>query len=161
VDNPGLYSVFYAGDSEAGAIAEAFGRFPEWGPAMLRSSPNLPGSFRSIATYRLPDSTAVCNLDDPVQLIALDLRPSQVVSRDYMVTRGWARRIFEQGKWAGVRWWSYYDPRWSSYALWDPHELVLEAVRPLRLNDRALVDAARITLRRVVDVKKPAARTMR
>jgi len=43
LDNPDLYSVFYAGNAEAGAVAEAFGRFPEWTPDLLEGSPSLPG----------------------------------------------------------------------------------------------------------------------
>src|SRR3954452_23107372 len=65
LDNPDLYSVFYASDTEAGALAEALGRFPEWTPAILDGSPSLPGSSRAIAHYRLPEDAAICDLDDP------------------------------------------------------------------------------------------------
>jgi hypothetical protein len=30
-----------------------------------------------------------------------------------------AQRIYERREWMGVRWWSYYDPRWVSAGLWD------------------------------------------
>jgi len=82
LDNPDLYSVFYASDAEAGALAEAFGRFPEWTPSILDGSPSLPGSSRAIAHYRLDDTAVICDLDDPAQLIALGLRPSDVVNCD-------------------------------------------------------------------------------
>ena len=84
-----------ASDAEAGAIAEAFGRFPEWTPAILEGSPNLPGSLRALARYSLSETAKICDLDDPEQLRLLGLRPSDVVSRDYGRTRAWARRIYE------------------------------------------------------------------
>ena len=40
-----------------------------------------------------------------------------MVSRDDGVTRAWAKEIFRQGKWMGIRWWSYYDFRWGSIGL--------------------------------------------
>jgi hypothetical protein len=149
LDNPNLYSVFYAADSEPGAIAEAFGRFPEWTPAVLEGSPSLPGSRRAIAHYRLTETAALCDLDDPAQLVALGLRPSEIVSREYPRTREWAGRIYRQGDWIGVRWWSYYDPRWRSFGLWDIRQLSLVEVRMLRLEDAAMIEAARVICRRV------------
>jgi hypothetical protein len=149
LDNPELYSVLYLSNAASGAIAEAFGRFPEWSPAMLAGSPALPGSARAIATYRLANDTPLCDLDDPTELSSLGLRPSDVVSRNYGRTRAWARRIYEQRLWAGIRWWSYYDPRWVSAGLWDLSRLALEDVRLLRLNDPALVEASRTIVRRI------------
>jgi hypothetical protein len=149
VDNPGAYAVLYLSDSPAGAIAEAFGRFPEWTAAILEGPPVLPGSRRSLARYALKPGDAVCNLDDPAQLIALGLRPSDVVSRDYSVSRAWARRIYDQKKWIGVRWWSYYSPKWSSYGLWDLRGLSFEDVTPLRLDHPALVEASNTIVRRI------------
>jgi hypothetical protein len=110
----------------------------------------MPGSAMAIASYRLPDSAPVCNLDDPLQLRELGLRPSDVVSRDYARTRAWAFRIYQERRWIGVRWWSYYDPQWSSIGLWDTRQLVLEDVRGLRLDDAALIEAARIVARRII-----------
>jgi hypothetical protein len=134
----------------AGAIAEAFGRFPEWTPAILESSPSLPASVRALASYRLAEEAPVCNLDDPRRLLALGLRPSDVVSRDYAHTRAWARRIYEQGRWVGVQWWSDYDPRWASIGLWDRSKLVLDRVAPPQLDDEAVLQASLIIARRIV-----------
>jgi hypothetical protein len=150
LDAPDRYSVLYVSDAAAGAIAETFGRFPEWAPAMLAGSPALPGSVRALATYRLTTETRVCDLDDPAQLLARNLRPSDVVSREYSRTRGWARRVHGERRWIGVRWWSYYDARWASMGLWDVGGLALDTVRPLRLDDPALVEASRIIVRRIV-----------
>ncbi len=150
LDNAETYSVLYMSDAAAGAIAEAFGRFPEWTPALLKGSPVLPGSARAIARYRLAEDVKVCSLDDPARLRALRLRPSEVVSRDYTCTRAWARRIYQRAKWAGVSWWSYYDSKWASIGLWDIDRLTLDSVNPLHLGDAALLEAGRTIVRRVV-----------
>lgn len=150
IDNPGIYSILYSSDAPAGAIAEAFGRFAEWNGAILEGSPSLPGSARAIARFHLPDDALVCNLDDPSLLQALGLRPSDVVSRDYTRCRAWARRIHEQGRWFGVRWWSYYDSQWASFGLWNFSRLRLEEVHVLRLDEPAFLDASRTIARRIV-----------
>ena len=158
-ENPDHYSVVYAGDSEAGVIAEAFGRFPEWGQSMLNGSPSLPGSHRALAKFSLPVETAICNLDDPAQLIELSLRPSQVVTRDYRTSQDWALAIFERQRWNGVKWWSYFDSRWFSYALWNHTDVAPSSIRPIHLDDAALAEAAEVLTRRIVSPvrKKPRA----
>ncbi|MGO9257152.1 MAG: RES family NAD+ phosphorylase [Bryobacteraceae bacterium] len=150
LDNPETYSVLYLSDAPAGAIAEAFGRFPEWNEALLEGAPSLPGSARALASFHLPEDAPVCNLDDPMLLQTLGLRPSDIVSRDYARTRAWARRIHEQGSWFGVRWWSYYDSQWASFGLWNISRLKLQEVKLLRLDEPALLDASRTVARRIV-----------
>jgi hypothetical protein len=141
--------VLYLSDAAAGAVAEAFGRFPEWTEALFRGSPALPGSQRAIAAYRLAEDAPICNLDDPVQLSQLGLRPSDVVSRDYARTRAWALQIYREHRWIGVRWWSYYDPQWASLGLWDVRNLVVEHVQVLHMHDAAVIEASRIIIRKI------------
>jgi hypothetical protein len=150
LDNPSSYSVLYLSNSGPGAIAEGFGRFPEWGPGILCGVPGLPGSVRAIARYRIAEETSVCDLDDPARLVNLALRPSEVVSRDYAQTRAWALRIYQQNIWAGIRWWSYYNPAWSSIGLWDIKALIVEDIAPLRLDNPDLLEAGRSIVRRIV-----------
>jgi hypothetical protein len=150
LDNPGVYSILYLSDAPAGAIAEAFGRFPEWNEAILEGPPSLPGSARALARFHLPDDAPICNLDDPALLQTLGLRPSDIVTRDYARSREWARRIYQQERWLGARWWSYYDSQWASFGLWDISRLKLEDVRLPRLDDPALVAASRTIARRIV-----------
>ena len=154
LDNPDLYSVLYASSSPAGAVAEAFGRFPEWSKALLEGSPSLPNSFRAIARYQLPSRVSVCDLDDPAQLIRLNLRPSEVVLRDYTRTRAWARRIYEQFKWVGAQWWSYYNSEWTSVGLWDISKVSVSDVEVLHLEHQAFVEASRTIVRRIVERTK-------
>jgi hypothetical protein len=132
VDNPGLYDVLYLGDSAAGAMAEAFGWSPTWDASLFRGIPALPGSVRALATYELDDAVAsVCDLDDAARLVELGLRPSDVVTRDRTVTQRWSADIHARGDFAGVRWWSYYDPRWGSFGLWDTAALRVVSVTVL------------------------------
>jgi hypothetical protein len=137
-----MYSVLYLSDAAAGAIAEAFGRFPTWTDAMLEGSPSVAGSRRAIARYSLPDRSAICNLDDAAQLLSLQLRPSDVVTRDYSRSRRWASRIFETGQFIGVQWWSYYDPDWASIGMWNINDLHVEDVVPLTLDHPELLAAS-------------------
>ncbi len=53
-DNPEIYSVLYFSDAAAGAIAEAFGRFPEWTRAMLAGSQLAARSRREPAPPDYP-----------------------------------------------------------------------------------------------------------
>jgi hypothetical protein len=145
--------VLYLADSAAAAIAEAFGRFPEWSEALMAGSPSLTGSVRAVARYRLSESQAVCNLDDPQRLVALRLRPSEVVTREYTRSQDWALKIYRQGHWAGVRWWSYYNPAWSSFGVWNTEGLVVDDISKLGLDDPDLKLAATTIMRRVVSTR--------
>jgi len=148
LDNPDLYRTLYASDSPAGACAEAFGSLPTWRGSMLRGRPDLPGSVRALAGIDVPDDVAPCALDDPRRLLALDLRPSLVLTRDRAVTQAWARRLFRSQRWAGVSWWSYYDSRWTSVGLWARDRIRLAHVETLTgLDDPALREAAEVLCR--------------
>lgn len=144
IDNPEHYLAAYLSDQAAGACAEAFAYKPAWDVSMLRGSPGLAGSTQALATYTLEGSAAVCDLDDAARLLALGLRPSEVVSRDRPATRAWALRIFAEGHWAGIRWWSYYDPRWGSHGIWATDSLRVDEVHPLSGDDPALHQAAEV-----------------
>lgn len=148
IDNVEHYETLYASDAPAGACAEAFGYLRVWSESMLRGSPSLPGSSQALAVYELGD-TPICDLDDAERLMRLGLRPSQVVTRDRSVTRTWALRIFEEGRWGGIRWWSYYDPRWGSLGVWSVDSVEVTSVVALSIDDAAILEAADI-LKRVV-----------
>ena len=144
-DNPAYYRVIYLSSAAPGAVAETFGNLAIWTPRMF-VRPDLPGSVRALATYDLSDDESVYDLDDPAALSALGMRPSQVVTRDRSVTQGWALRVFRQKRWSGLRWWSYYDPRWYTYAVWKfgALRLVSGQLRALTIDDPAVVEAAEV-----------------
>ena len=141
IDAPGLYDVLYLSDAAAGAVAEGFGRLTPWSELMLRV-PAMPGAVRVVARYELADGARVLDLDDVASLVDLGIRPSDVVTRDRTVTQSWARKAYARRQWAGVRWWSYYDPRWYAYGLWDRRDLVVVGVEQLSMEHPAVVEAA-------------------
>lgn len=111
IDNPDHHTL-YVGDSAAGACAEVFNRGKyrnAWAADMFTGID--PALQRILAWYDVPDSTPICNLDDPKELVVRSLRPSNVISRDYAQTRAWAWRLFGEQLWVGVSWWSYHDAR--------------------------------------------------
>lgn len=146
VDNPDLYRVLYVSSAPAAAVAERFGTLTPWTPRMFLT-PELPGSRKALATYELDDGVTVFDLDDTRALQELGLRPSQVVTRERAVTQRWAREIFSRRRAAGVRWWSYYDPRWYAYALWERTGLRVRSVEPLDLDHPAVREAAEVLRR--------------
>jgi hypothetical protein len=75
---------------------------------------------------------------------------SSVVSRDRASTQQWARSMYESGDCAGLSWWSFYEPRWASFGLWDISGLTLSGEpEPLTMAHDAVQDAAAL-IRRVV-----------
>ena len=146
IDNPDLYEVMYLGNGPVCAVAETFGNLKIWTPKMFLA-PYVPGSRRALGTYELPDTAAIADLDDPSVLVSLGLRPSSVTTRERRVTQAWARTLFERHRWVGVRWWSYYDPDWYAYGLWDRSELRVIHADALAIDDQTIVDATD-TLRR-------------
>lgn len=149
IDNAEHYTTLYASDDPAGACAEAFGYLRVWSASILRGSPSLPGSSQALATYELDDAAPLCDLDDARRLVDLGLRPSQVVTRERTVTRSWALRIFEEERWSGIRWWSYYDPRWGSHGIWALEALEVADVAPLSIDHPAILEAADVLKRMV------------
>ena len=145
VDLPGL-RVLYLSSSPAGAIAEVFAPLAVWEPRMF-TSPTLPQAPRSLGRYELAADAKILDLDDPEALRALGLRPSEVVTPDRAVTQRWAKRVVDERRWDGVRWWSFYDARWYSYGLWERRHLTLLGVEPLSLGHAAVVEAARLLRR--------------
>lgn len=142
-DAPGTYSVLYAADEPAGAVAEAFAGVPVWTETMFEK-PALGPVRRALASYELSLAAAVLDLDDADALKRLGLRPSDVVTRDRSVTQRWALAAYLEHRWVGVRWWSYHDPRWHSFALWDLRKLRVIGVDALSLQHPAVAEAAAV-----------------
>ena len=105
-------------------------------------SPTIPGAPRSIGRYKLADRAKILDLDDAEALRALGIRPSEVVTPDRAVTQRWARRVVDQQRWDGVRWWSFYDSHWYSYGLWERRHLKVLGVEPLSLDHPAVIEGA-------------------
>ena len=141
MDNPAHYRVLYASDSPVGAVAEVFGNHGIWTERLLEGRPELPGSRTALAELVARDLPAL-DLDDPRALVARGLRPSRVVTRDRSVTQAWALDVFRERRFAGVRWWSYYDAGVGSYGIWDQRRLRVRTVAPLDREHPAVAAAA-------------------
>lgn len=142
LDNPGRYRARYLALDPAAAVAEAFGNLTIWQPSMLRF-PQLPGATRALGVYRLDEEgQPLLDLDNARNLLDRGLRPTQVISGDRPATQAWARRIYEEGRWAGVRWWSFHRPHWTVIGLWAEDALEVVDIHVIS-GHPALVDAAR------------------
>ncbi len=151
IDNPAHYDLWYLALTPEAAVGEVFADLPVWSSGMFEF-PAIPGSRRSLATFKVPDSAALLDLDDARNLFDGGLPPTQVVSRLRPVTQGWALRIFDERNdagertWAGVRWWSVQRPPWTILGLWvepgTPLPFDLVSVSELDVNQPAVVDAA-------------------
>jgi hypothetical protein len=144
VDNPEHYLVLYLSDSADGAVGEAFGNFAIWSDELFDGPPVHPDSQRVLAIYDLDDHSPILDVDDAAALLRLGLRPSEVVLRDRKNTQAWALRIYQEGMWVGVRWWSRWEPTWGTYALWDLTPLRLHDVMRLNREHLAVAQASRV-----------------
>lgn len=121
-DNPVSYDTWYLATSAAGAIAEAFGNLSVFSEQMF-DTPYLAGGRRALAVFSLPDDLRILDLDDAANLLALTMRPSQVVIRNLAYTQVRAQEIFDARDtagardWAGVGWWSFHRPVWHNLAI--------------------------------------------
>lgn len=143
-DNPEHYLVMYMSDRAEGAVGESFGNFEKWSDDLFEGPPVLPGSWRSLAIYDLDDDPPILDLDDAAVLLKLGLRPSEIVARDRQTTQAWALRIYQEGKWAGIRWWSRWESSWGAFALWNLTGLHLHDVMRLSRDHLAVAQASRI-----------------
>jgi hypothetical protein len=140
-DNPGLYVCRYLATTPEAAVGEAFGHLATWSAGML-ISPSLNDAARSLGIYRLDeDLSPILDLDDPEVLAERGIRPTHVVVRNRPRTQAIAARIYREGRWAGIQWWSFYRPQWPVVALWEG-DLTVERVENLAPHP-ALDDAAR------------------
>lgn len=139
VDNPEHYRVLYLSDAPDGAVGEAFGSYDRWTDDRLRGHPSLPGSVTALATYRFDGEPL--DLDDPAVLVERSLRPSRVVTRHRATTQRWALDVWQERRWPGVRWWSFWWPGWGSIGLWALDDLTEVDVTPLTPDHPALVGA--------------------
>jgi hypothetical protein len=115
-------------------------------------APYLPTARRALAVVEVPDDLNILDLDDPLVLAALGIKPSQVVGRNPAATQDLALRVFRETtaggerRWAGLSWWSFHRPFWTNVALWAaPGEtlpLTVVEVQPLSCGHDAIIESA-------------------
>lgn len=114
-DNPDRYGALYLSRLPESAVAERIqnhrGRLLT--QSHLRRADGRPYALATIdesALDPLPD------LDDPEELLARNLRPSRVATRERPVTQRIALSIFEDGA-DGFAWWSTLEASWPNVTL--------------------------------------------
>ncbi len=149
-DNPHLYAALYASTSAQGAIGETFGNLSRW-PATEVEREKC-GQPRCLVRYDLPDGEVVRDLDDPLVLTELGIRPSDVVRRNRDHTQEVANAVWQTHattKVRGFSWWSYWRPEWTMVVLWSdglghPYfpDLGVARIEPLTIDHPAVRVAA-------------------
>lgn len=110
----------------------------------------------ALARYELADNAPIFALDDVDALRTIGVRqPSRLITRDR--TQAWARTIYERYAYIGACWWSYYNPDWKAYGLWDISSLSLAGTPDaLTIDSPAVVAAANaIAKQRLSKRKRP------
>jgi hypothetical protein len=150
-DNPDRYGCLYLADRAVSSIVEQFARFR--GQRLLSSMLKRRGLTLAVAALELDARAELVDFDDPAVLRRERLRPSLVATRVRSVTQPQARAIFERHpRAAGLRWWSTYESQWMNVTLFDRAVRYLQVaeVRPLALDDAAVLEAADVLGLRVV-----------
>lgn len=118
-DNPHLYAALYVSTSAQGAVGETFGNLSRWPSAEIEREKD--GRLRCLVRYELPDDAIIRDLDDPLVLTELGIRPSDVVRRNRDHTQEVANTVWQTHAATEVRgfsWWSYWRPEWTMVVLW-------------------------------------------
>jgi hypothetical protein len=147
-DNPDRYGCLYVTEDPVSAVAEALAPFRGTG-ALSAAMMTRGGLPLALAELRLEDDSELVeefvDLDDPGVLVDTRLRPSEVATSSRAITQAYAERLFDERPQAlGLRWWSTLEAGLINVTLFDRAARRLSAldVRPLRLDDPALRDAA-------------------
>ncbi|TAM61779.1 RES domain-containing protein [bacterium] len=148
IDNPDLYRVLYASSHPEGAVAEIFGRLAIW---KAGDFVHANGNPYALATYDLADAALIFDLDDIDAMRSLHIqRPTSVITRDRRATQAWAREIYARHDWIGAGWWSYYDPSFKAFGLWDISLLALaKPPEPITVSSPCVIDAATTIIRQI------------
>jgi hypothetical protein len=114
-DNPATYGAWYCARVAVAAIAEAIQSFR--GQSLSNDDFERPNSrVKALATFRLDDAVRLVDLDDPRELVARHLRPSQIATLTRTTTQRVAAALFREGA-GGLSWWSTLDAEWTNVTL--------------------------------------------
>lgn len=152
-DNPRYYTALYLSRQPQGAVAEAYANMPAWTSEMF-SGPHGEGSLSSLATVEVRDDLDIVDLDNAATLHRLGLKPTDVVRRNRDRTQEVALRLFFEGPWAGLGWWSYWRPEWQMLVLWAPIEDPAPFSRVARLADAEPLHPQHPAVRLAADIMR-------
>ena len=114
-DNPRTYGALYASRARVSAVAEWMRQFVgrALGPLAFAPRPGVRMALAELDDSALP---TLPDLDDPSQLVARGLRPSEVATRIRKRTQRQALEIYEEGA-TGFAWWSAVESSWPNVTL--------------------------------------------
>lgn len=145
IDNPDLYDILYVADHAAAAVAETLTPVAHrWTERTLRGDSRIVKSARALAVLEIPDSPPICDLNDTQELSNRSLQPANVITRHYVETQLMARSIYNENRYRGLKWWSYYEASWASVGLWHFDDVTCADIIPLTLRHPAVTEAARV-----------------
>ncbi|MGH9256506.1 MAG: RES family NAD+ phosphorylase [Vicinamibacterales bacterium] len=114
-DAPEKYGAWYGSRSAVSAVAESI-QFLR-GHALADSDfQRAGGANKALVGLWLDDALRLVDLDDPSQLAARHLRPSQVATLRRTVTQRIAVSMFDEGA-GGLSWWSILEAEWTNMTL--------------------------------------------
>ncbi len=149
INNPDIYQSSYWSAQPECAVAEVYGSSAVWSPATFFGLPQMRDSYQAIATIEIPDVLQLFTMDDARNLLKLKLRASRVVTRNNETTQAWARKIYNEGSYAGITWWSIWWPEWQSLGLWNIQQARVVKVERLDVDHEAVIAAADVLNKRV------------
>ena len=114
-DNAGEFGAWYCSRVAVSAVAETIQYFRN--RTLHDRDFTVPnGRAKSLVTLRLDDVIPIVDLDDPAELVARSIRPSQVATRRRVTTQRIATSLFKEGA-GGLSWWSTFDAEWTNVTL--------------------------------------------
>jgi RES domain len=142
-DNPDAYGALYLSRVPSASVAELL--------IVLRTQPILAqhltadGFPYAIASIDDGALSGLLDLDDPRNLVARDLRPSRIATRNREETQPLALTLHDEGI-DGFEWWSTIEASWINVTLFEERvdgRLTLEGEpEPLTLDHPAVREAA-------------------
>ena len=135
-DAPDTYGAWYCSRDPASAVAETI-RFARRQVLEDLDFARPDGAVLALVELSLDDAVGLLDLDDPLELAARRIRPSQVAAGQRAVVQHIARSIFDEGA-AGFLWWSTLEGGWTNATLFYERALphVSIVARPKRLSIR-------------------------
>jgi hypothetical protein len=122
-DNPERYGALYLSREPVSNLAEVLRGYA--GRTITERHLRPEGAHLALATLDDAGLGDLLDLDDPHNLVARELRPSRVATRDRGVTRELAGRLYDEEA-PGFEWWSTIEASWINVTLFA--ERVLEHI---------------------------------
>lgn len=145
-DNPDRYGCLYVSESPVSTVCEALAPFRGTG-ALTAGMMMRGGVPLALARLELSEGSSLIDLDDPVVLSGVGLRPSKVATGWRPATQVQALRLYEDEPTSmGIRWWSTIEASLLNVTLFDRalSNLRVAEVVEVALTDSAVREAAEL-----------------